>query len=105
MVHIILFILLSSACTLKGGQANPRSSPASQGAEYVLGPEDEIELQVEDSDQFLNRRFRIGGAGEVTLPLAGTVTAGGLTAKQLEAAVKDRLRSYIKNPDVIVILK
>ena len=42
--------------------------------------------------------------GNVTLPLIGRVEAGGLTVEQLETAVNTRLKKYVLDPQVSVMV-
>jgi polysaccharide biosynthesis/export protein len=72
-------------------------------SDYVLGPFDQITVLVgEFPDQFGDRSFRIDGNGDVSLPLAGRVHAGGLTPKELEDEIKKHLAAVLKSPDVVV---
>jgi polysaccharide export outer membrane protein len=45
---------------------------------------------------------RIDGDGYIRLPMAGRIKASGLTSEQLEAAVDDHLKTYIKDPQATV---
>ncbi|HVX65010.1 MAG TPA: polysaccharide biosynthesis/export family protein [Bryobacteraceae bacterium] len=80
-----------------GGEA-----PTAAGAGYILGPDDQVSVHVLDVDEIADRPLRIERNGTVRLPLAGRVQAAGLTAEQLEAGIADRLRTYVKNPQVTV---
>jgi len=42
--------------------------------------------------------------GRITVPLIGDVIAGGRTPEQVSAEIKDKLQSYIRDPQVAVIL-
>jgi polysaccharide export outer membrane protein len=77
----------------------------SQSADYMLGPDDVIELLVADSEEFADRSFRIDGSGEIVLPLIGTVSVAGKTLKQVEHDIKESLKRYVKTPDVVVTVK
>ncbi len=69
--------------------------------EYRLGPGDKIRLRVDSSEE-LTDTFDVTGDGSVSLPLVGKISAVGLTLAQFEQRLKDKLRTYIKNPDVSV---
>lgn len=72
--------------------------------DYRLGPEDVIEVRVFELDQ-LNRTIRVSGDGSIELPLVGRLGARGLTAKEVAAAVADRLRDrYVQNPQVSIFI-
>jgi len=70
---------------------------------YTLGPGDQLRI-ITFGEQQLTGEFRVDAAGEIALPLVGSVRATGLTAKQLEGAVAQTLtRSKLyKNPSVSV---
>jgi protein involved in polysaccharide export with SLBB domain len=81
----------------RGSNAYARSS---YGA-YALRPSDQLRLQVYD-DQALNGDYTIDSSGFISIPLAGRIKAGGLTAGQLERAIESRLRDVLKKPGVNV---
>ena len=69
---------------------------------YRLGPTDVIQVSVLNADE-LGREGQVDGAGMFTLPLVGTIQAGGLTPQEMSAVIADRLRGrYLKDPQVSV---
>jgi polysaccharide export outer membrane protein len=72
-------------------------------ADYVLGPQDVIELQVLGRADF-NVRARIAHDGTIQLPYLGTIPAGGRTARDLGGEVAKKLEAggYYANPTVRV---
>lgn len=84
--------------------------PASLGGEkapssYILGPDDEITLFVADMEDLNNKPMRIDMRGDVNVPMAGRIHAAGLTVDKLEAAIGERLKKYLQDPDVVVFIK
>ncbi len=77
-------------------------APAS--SQYVLGPGDEINLRVADMDEIPNQPLKIGPNGDLDIPLAGEVHAGGLTIDQFRTALASKLSKYINSPEVSVNL-
>jgi len=71
--------------------------------EYRIGPNDVVEINVFEAPEF-NRKLRVAAGGEISVPLLGTVHSGGLTARQLEAALESQLRAYMKDPHVGVFV-
>jgi polysaccharide export outer membrane protein len=69
---------------------------------YVLGPDDQITVQAPDVDEISGKPFRIDRSGNLNLPLIGVVQAAGVTAVELQSRIKDRLRKYLRNPDITV---
>jgi len=90
---------LASTSAEKG---NPPSTP---GINYVIGPEDMLEIQVfEVSD--LNATVRVANDGSVTLALLGKVPASGLTAPSLQRELEALYsQKYVVNPQVSVFIK
>jgi len=78
-------------------------SPASD--EYILGPEDIIEVRVFEVDQ-LNRTARVSADGNIDLPLIGVVPVGGLNSAQVSQRVAERLKKgFVKDPQVNIMIK
>jgi polysaccharide export outer membrane protein len=73
-------------------------------ADYVLGPEDILEIEVYQADDF-KRTVRVNGQGFITLPLVGQVKAKGLNTTQLEKDLEQRLAKYLQDPQVSVYIK
>jgi polysaccharide biosynthesis/export protein len=73
------------------------------GQEYLLGPGDELAVVVlGDSD--LTRTVTIRPDGKISLPLAGEITATGLTPAQVGVLLTTALKPYFKDPRVTVTL-
>jgi polysaccharide biosynthesis/export protein len=78
--------------------------PGLAGAQedYVLGPEDEIEIRVWDHDD-LTRQLRVGLDGRITFPFIGGIQAQGRTVLQLQRELERRLGDgYIVDPHVSI---
>ena len=72
---------------------------------YRIGPTDEIVVSVFGAPE-LGREGAVDAAGNFSLPLAGTVVAGGKTPQELANEIADKLRGpYLKNPQVVVNIK
>jgi polysaccharide export outer membrane protein len=100
--HLILAgAAVVTACTSAGSGLKPVPKPASN--EYILGPDDQIRIITFGEEQ-LTGEFRVDAAGDIALPLVGTVHAAGLTPGQLTEAITKTLRDskLYKNPSVSV---
>jgi polysaccharide export outer membrane protein len=69
---------------------------------YVLGPDDQITIQVSDVPDISGKTQRLDPNGDLRLPMVGRVHAGGMTLEQLEAELATKLKVYIQHPDVAV---
>ncbi len=73
--------------------------------QYVLGPEDVINIKVWNHEK-LTKTIEIPGDGSFTYPHIGNVKAEGLSVSQLEDVLEKRLGDgYIKSPQVSVTVE
>lgn len=72
---------------------------------YLLGPSDEILVDVIGVDELKDRKFQLDGSGNVSIPLAGTLNAAGQTPDQFGQQVALRLsQNYVREPLVSINL-
>ncbi len=87
---------------------SPRAAPAlpppvSEQSEYILGPEDVIDVVVwKDLD--LTRSVLIRPDGKISLPLIGEVQVAGSTPAEVSGIVKHRLQKYYKEPPEVSVV-
>ncbi len=74
-------------------------------ADYPIGPGDIVQISVPPIDELRDRTVRVEADGSISLPMLGTLQAGGLTEKQLRAEMDERLKKYMYNPEVDVFIK
>ena len=93
------------------GKAMPPPDTTSTGgvytgvSDYRVGPQDLIEISVFQVPD-LSRTVRVNSGGQISLPLIGTVQAGGLTIQQLEKSISAKLsEKYLQNPQVTAFVK
>ena len=81
----------------------PGIAPAfAQSAGYRIQPGDELAITVLEDDT-LNRQLLVLPDGTISVPLAGTVRAGGRSVELVEAAIADQLASnFAVRPSVFV---
>jgi polysaccharide export outer membrane protein len=99
----LIFILFT--LNVIGGPvwAQETTEPTSEtGAGYQLGPGDHIQIRVHNQDD-LSGEYVLDGTGRFSMPLIGTVAAGGLTAAGLESFLVSRFKpDYLVNPRIAV---
>lgn len=121
----IFFILVLFCGTLMGQSANPNqtdreagnaaatTSPSQPGASsrntradetYVIGDDDVLAIDVW-KDPEISKQIPVRSDGKISLPLVGEVVAAGKTPPQLEQEITTRLRGYITDPQVTVIVQ
>jgi polysaccharide export outer membrane protein len=80
------------------------SLPASQaGPEYRLGPEDVLHVSVWENKE-LTLDVMVRPDGKISLPLIQDVQAEGLTAAELSSVIHQKLKAYLVEPQVSVIV-
>ena len=84
----------------------PNQAPQAQSdpirPNYVLGANDQILIRAPEVEEINERPFRIDAEGQINLPLVGRVRAAGLTVRQLEETLIERLKQFVRQPQVIV---
>lgn len=95
-------IAILCAAGLALSQAPPKEGRDQSVSNYVLGPDDQVTIQVLDLKEIDDKPFRIDMRGNISVPLAGRVHAAGMTAEQLEADLARRLDSFLQTPTVSV---
>lgn len=79
----------------------PSSSPAGPG--YVIGAEDVLHIAVwKEAD--LTATLPVRPDGKISLPLLNDVQAAGLTPMQLADSLTEKLKKYVANPRVTVVV-
>jgi polysaccharide export outer membrane protein len=79
------------------------STPGSEG--YRIGPQDVLDISVYQAPD-LAKTVQVAETGTINLPLVGDIRAGGVTAQELERALKTKLSAkYFQNPQVTVFVK
>lgn len=74
-------------------------------SEYEISPQDTLNVAVFDVPQ-LSQTVQVDNAGNIALPLLGTVQAAGRTTRQLSQEIAAALNAkYVKDPVVTVTLK
>ena len=88
-------------------EATELAGPVSRKAEddsFVIGPDDVLAVSVWKEPD-ISRSIPVRSDGKITLPLVGELQAGGQTPSQLQKEIATRLRSYISEPEVTVMVQ
>jgi len=89
---------------------NSRLQLEARGEDYRVGPGDVLEINIfelEKRDEFKTVEARVEESGEITIPIAGSLVAGGLTVDALVDVINRRLveGEFIKSPRTNVTIK
>lgn len=83
--------------------ANGAASAAGDSSAYKLHPGDSVMVSVWREDA-LQKEVRVLPDGSITLPLAGRVEVSGLDTSEAAQRIADRLKTYIPEPVVTVVI-
>jgi len=86
----------------KGSSAVP--APAAVSEEFVIGVGDVLAVNVWKEAE-VSRTVPVRSDGRITLPLIGELDVRGRTAKQVETEVSARLKEFVSDPEVTVIVQ
>ena len=99
---------MAFAVLLVGCSTEPPPPPAAANVEvspYVIGPGDHLSVFVYANPDITVPDIPVRPDGRISLPLAQELVAAGRTPEQLSQAVAQRLRQYVKDPNVTVMVK
>jgi polysaccharide biosynthesis/export protein len=91
----------SDAASLADGK--PASTPATNDPAYVIGPEDVLDISVWKEPD-VSRVVPVRPDGRISLPLIDDVQAAGLSPQQLAKSVAEKLKKFLNEPQVTVIV-
>lgn len=101
-----LFLLSGCAGTASRTELPPAQFVAAgeaPGPDYIIGPLDNLNVFVWRNPE-LTTTVRVRPDGRITVPLIEDLGATGQTPTQLAKTIEEKLRTYIQNPIVSVIV-
>jgi len=117
---IIGFLLIVICSSLLGQSTAPQTDPGAAPAaadsaaagpattkahdnSFVIGNDDRLSINVWKEPD-LTETVPVRSDGKISMPLIGEVQAAGLTPLQLEQGIADKLKTYITDPQVTVMV-
>lgn len=95
----------SAASSASAGRAMPLGTLASLGADYRIGPNDLMDVEVFGVPD-LKRTVRVNSSGQVSLALVGNVEVAGLSAQRAEILIAQKYaEKYLQNPQVSLFIR
>ncbi len=92
-----------SVASVASSANQPQASTTVNSASYVIGAEDVLQVTVW-KEPTLSGTFPVRPDGMISLVLVGDVPAAGLTPLQLGNNVAERLKKFIQDPSVSVVV-
>ena len=107
-----MLVLMSLTVASVSGQVRTRNSrpiadatanPATNDPTYVIGPEDVLKIDVfKEAD--MSGSVVVRPDGKISVPLLHDVQAVGLTPNALAQSIASKLKDFIEQPDVTVVV-
>lgn len=108
-----LFALgLSAQSNLNSGNAEKRDTtvntpvpakPPENSPDYVIGADDTLHISVWKEPD-LSEMLPVRPDGKISMPLLNDITAAGLTPLELKDSITEKLKKYISDPRVTVVV-
>ncbi len=100
---VLGLVPLLTGCPATPAVVVRQATPPPQ-VDMSLGPDDVFEVRVYGEPE-LTGIYRVSAEGAIDVPLIGRQVVRGLTTAQVADVLTDRLRAYLKAPQVTVFLK
>lgn len=76
---------------------------AAAGSDYVIGPDDTLQISVWKEPD-LSEILPVRPDGKISIPLVNDIRAAGMTPLQLKDSITEKLKTYISDPRVTVVV-
>ena len=86
------------------GQGLPQGPLPPDSDKYIIGPEDVLHIQVW-KEEALSQTVLVRTDGKISLPLLDDVQAAGMTPLKLKEVLTEKLKTYVENPLVTIIVR
>ncbi|HKU93793.1 MAG TPA: XrtA/PEP-CTERM system exopolysaccharide export protein [Vineibacter sp.] len=104
---VTVLALAATGCT-EPTAPPPESTAVATGAaapQYVIGPGDALDVFVYLAPELSTTNLPVRPDGRISLPLVPDIVAAGRSPSQLAADVTARLRQYVNDPNVTVLVR
>ncbi|MGB9074398.1 MAG: polysaccharide biosynthesis/export family protein [Terriglobales bacterium] len=94
----------TAARSTKSAQAEGANAQAAAGRDYIIGNGDLLAINVWKEAE-ISRVVPVRPDGKISLPLIGELQASGRTPRQLQEEIAKKLKDYVAEPEVNVIVQ
>jgi polysaccharide biosynthesis/export protein len=81
----------------------PAAVPQGASTDYVIGADDTLHISVWKEPD-LSETLPVRPDGKISMPLLNDITAAGLTPLQLKDSITEKLKKYVSDPRVTVVV-
>jgi len=114
VIALACWLPAQSAAAKQNGSVSSQTSVATQNVNlpeakahddtFIIGIDDLLAINVWKEPD-ITRSVPVRSDGMISLPLVGEIQASGRTPHQLEIAITEKLKNYISEPEVTVIVQ
>jgi polysaccharide biosynthesis/export protein len=116
LVTLLMVALSVAGCSSGGSPAVPAAAQArsadnmkptdtTPNDQYVIGAGDSLSVFVYRNPDLSEPGVSVRPDGRISVPLIEDITAAGKTPTQLAREIEDRLKKYVQDPNVTVIVR
>ncbi|MGC8477580.1 MAG: XrtA/PEP-CTERM system exopolysaccharide export protein [Acetobacteraceae bacterium] len=107
LVACLLGLGVLSGCAAPPGPtpAEMRGHSSKDPSEYVIGAGDTLSVFVYQAPELSEGGVAVRPDGRISIPLVQDIRAAGFTPPQLAKRIAARLKKYVKDPNVTVIVR
>lgn len=103
IISALLMLIMIAGCSSNKSMPQPAAADAAVLAEYKIGVGDALAINVWRNPE-LSLNVPVRPDGKVSMPLIGDILAADLTTEQLSQNITTSLTTFIRNPQVTVIV-
>ncbi len=103
---LFAFLLFSYSQSPSSPEQKPASSQTATSVsdDFVIGLEDVLAINVWREPELSVKEVIVRPDGKISLPLISDIQASGLTTKQLQDQIAERLKEFVASPNVTVVV-
>src|SRR5215467_10626434 len=111
-VLLLIGVVASAAVAQANAKPSDEKPPADKvqseptsvaGPDYKIGPDDTLHVSVWKEPD-LTETLPVRPDGKISMPLLNDVTAAGLTPLELKDSITEKLKKYVSDPRVTVVV-
>jgi polysaccharide biosynthesis/export protein len=100
---LLLWVLGVAAGTLAQSSDKPKAAGPEASSDYVIGADDVLRISVWKEPD-LSESLPVRPDGKISMPLLNDIPAAGLTPLALKDSITEKLKKYIADPRVTVVV-
>jgi len=105
LLCLLLGFGLLAGCAAPPPPKVPAATAQPGSSEYVIGSGDTLSVFVYQSPELSEGGVAVRPDGRISIPLVQDIRAAGLTPPELAKRIELRLKKYVKDPNVTVIVR